>query len=263
MARIAYTTRERVKRALDSAQTARSDAQVDDAIYAATDSIHGLCHRRFFPELKTVTFDWPNRQSPTSWRLWLEQHEIIELTAATVGGTTLAVDDLKLYPPSGPPYDRVETDLSSTAAYTAGDTSQQAVALTGLYGFRNDEAAAGTLTGAVNGAADSVNVSDGSTIGIGSLLRIGAERMVVTGRRQLDTGQTLGGDLTAMANAAAVTVADGAAFAIGEIVLIDAERMLIIDIAGNTLVVKRAWDGTVLAGHTTGAAIYSPRTLRV
>jgi hypothetical protein len=265
MARIAYTTRERVKRALDSAQTARSDAQVDDAIAAATDSIHGLCHRRFYPELKTVTFDWPNRQSPTSWRLWLEQHELVELTAATAGGTTLAVDDLKLYPPSGPPYDRVETDLSSTAAYAAGATEQQAVALTGLYaGAPVVEASVAALAEALDPTETSVDVTDGSTIGIGSLLRVDTERMIVTGRRQLDTGQTLGGDgLTAMANNTAVPVGDGTAFAVGEIVLIDAERMIVIDVAGNTLVVKRAWDGTVLAAHTTGAAIYSPRTLLV
>jgi hypothetical protein len=39
--------------------------------------------------------------------------------------------------------------------------------------------------------------------------------------------------------------------------------MLIDDIAGNTLIVKRGWDGTVLAAHTTGATIYAPRTLTV
>ena len=59
MVGIAYATRERVKRALDSAHTSRTDAQVDAAILAATDSIHSLCNRVFYPEVKTVTFDWP------------------------------------------------------------------------------------------------------------------------------------------------------------------------------------------------------------
>jgi hypothetical protein len=43
---------------------------------------------------------------------------------------------------------------------------------------------------------------------------------------------------------------------------LDSERMLIVDIAGNNLTVKRAWDGTVLAAHT-GSSIYAPRTLTV
>jgi hypothetical protein len=60
-----------------------------------------------------------------------------------------------------------------------------------------------------------------------------------------------------------VPVASGSAFAVDEAILIDAERMLITDIAGNNLIVKRGWDGTVLAPHTTGAHVYAPRSLAV
>jgi hypothetical protein len=61
-----------------------------------------------------------------------------------------------------------------------------------------------------------------------------------------------------------VAVTDGTLFAIDEEIVIDAETMLITKIAGNNLVVKRAWDGSVLAAHTAPTAdIYAPRTLVV
>jgi hypothetical protein len=47
------------------------------------------------------------------------------------------------------------------------------------------------------------------------------------------------------------------------VLLIDSERMRIDDIAGNTLIVTRAWDGSTIAAHTAGATIYAPRTLTV
>jgi hypothetical protein len=101
-------------------------------------------------------------------------------------------------------------------------------------------------------------------VGVGSILRVDSERMIVTDRQQLTTGQVLGAPgLTAQANSVAVPVANGALFARDEVILIDAEKLLITDIAGNNLVVRRGWDGTVLAAHTAGATIYAPRTLTV
>lgn len=88
--------------------------------------------------------------------------------------------------------------------------------------------------------------------------------MIVTGKTLSDTGQDLGGPgLAAQANAVTVPVTTGSAYAVDEVILVDAERMLITDIAGNNLVVKRAWDGSVLAAHASGADIYAPRTLTV
>ena len=264
MVRIAYATRERVKRALDSAKTARTDAQVDSAILAATEDIYGRCHRTFYPELKTVAFDWPDRvQRVPSWRLWLDANELISITSFTSGGVVIPTDDLKLYPNSGPPYNRIEIDLGSSSALSAGDTHQQSISITGLYGYRNDEQTAGALTEALDASETAVDVTDSAGIGIGQLIRIGSERMVVTGKRSLTTGQTLQADLAAQANNTSVAVADGTAFAIGEVVLVGAERMLVLDVAGNTLIVKRQWDGTVLAVHTAGAVVYAPRTLTV
>jgi hypothetical protein len=68
--------------------------------------------------------------------------------------------------------------------------------------------------------------------------------------------------VSALASDVTIAVTTGTSYAVGEILLLDSERMLIVDIAGNNLTVKRAWDGTVLAAHT-GSTIYAPRRLTV
>jgi hypothetical protein len=68
--------------------------------------------------------------------------------------------------------------------------------------------------------------------------------------------------VSALASDVTIAVTTGTSYTVGEILLLDSERMLIVDIAGNNLTVKRAWDGTVLAAHT-GSTIYAPRRLTV
>ena len=87
--------------------------------------------------------------------------------------------------------------------------------------------------------------------------------MIVTDRAQLTTGQTLGADLTNQNNGTLVQIQNGTQAAAGEVILINSEKMLVEDIAGNTLIVRRAWDGSTIAAHTAGAPIYAPRTLTV
>lgn len=261
---VPYCTREDVKSALDSKETARNDVQVDGAIGSAALSVDELCKRaHFYPWQGTRRFDWPNSQRARAWRLWLDQHSLIELTGLTSGGTSIDAADVLLYPTGGPPYNRLELDLSTSAAFNAGATHQQSIHVTGLWGVADDAAPAGQITGAVDAAVTTVSVSDGSAVGVGTLLRAGDERMVVTARRAEPSGQTLGSVMQAQAKDVTVDVANGSVFAVGEVVLLDAERMLIIDIAGNTLVVKRAWDGSVLSTHDAGVQVYASRALTV
>ncbi|KUF18462.1 hypothetical protein [Streptomyces silvensis] len=263
-----YATREDVMRALDSKLTARNSAQVDRALESASRDIEALCHRRFYPELGTRLFDWPNAQGARPWRLWLDDSELVSVIALSSGGTVIASTDYLLEPNrSGPPFNRLEIDLDSNAAFGGGDTHQRDISITGLWGYRDDETAAGALAAAVSSASATTIAVDGpaaAVLGVGSVLRIGTERLLVTGRVMVDTGQSLGGSgLTAQANAVSVAVSDGAAFAVDEVLLVESERMLVVDIAGNTLTVKRAWDGSVLATHDAGVDIYASRALAV
>jgi hypothetical protein len=258
-----YATREDVKGALDIAETARSNAQIDRALGSATNSIEGLCNRRFYPEQRTMTWDWPNMQTARSWRLWLDSNELISLTSIVSGGITIPNGNVLLRPDDGPPFTRVELNLGGQSAFGSLDSYQRSITITGLYGHRNDEAPAGTLAAAVaSTSVAAVTVTDASAIGVGQILRIDTERLIVTGRRSVTTGQTQQGALTANLNATVLPVVDGTTLFPGEVITLDGERMLIVDITGNNLIVKRAWDGTVLATHT-GATVYAGRQLVV
>lgn len=261
-----YATREEIKAELDVKETARANARIDRALADATAAVEGLCHRRFYPEQDTRYFDWPGQQYARPWRLWLDDNEVISVTTLASGGTTIVAADYFLEPNrTGPPYNRIEIDLDSNAAYGGGDTHQRDITVTGLFGYRNDESTAGVTAEALDASEMGVDVdaATSAAVGVGSLLRIDSERVIVTSRAQLDTGQTLGGNLTNQNSVVTVAVQSGAAFAAGESILIDSERMLVEDIAGNNLTVRRAWDGSSIAAHTAGAVIYAPRTLTV
>lgn len=261
-----YCTREDIMRALDVQTTARHRRQIDAAIEAASRNVEGLCHRTFYPVTGTRYFDWPARPSGgyTPWVLRLDASELISATSVTSGGTTIPLDDINFEPNrSGPPFTRAEIKLSTSAAYGGGSTYQRDVQISGLFGYRNTETTLGATTAAVSSATATTLTVDGPTsavVGVGSILRIDSERLIVTERAQTSTGQT--GTLAAGKGNVTLTVANGAAFAVDEVILLDSERMRIDEIAGNVLTVERAYDGTVLAAHT-GATIYAPRALTV
>lgn len=262
-----YTTREIIKRGLDIAATARNDKQIDRCIESAARRIDGLCHRTFYPHVDTKYFDWPGDQGAVPWRLWLDDTELISATAVTSGGVAVPPANYNLEPNRvGPPYDRMEINISSSSALSSGSTYQRAISIAGLWGYSLDEIVMGVTVEALDAVETGVDVDAEASaeIGVGSILRIDTERLLVQGRSQLDTGQTLSGSgLTARKDDVVVPVPSGAAFAIDEIITLDGERMLIVDITGNNLTVVRAYDGTVLAVHATSVPVYAVRTLRV
>lgn len=262
-----YTTRETVKRALDIGETARNNRNIDRAIESAARRIDGMCHRTFYPYVATKYFDWPNFQRAVPWRLWLDDTELISINSLTSGGVLIPQGNYNLESNrTGPPYNRLEINISTSSALSAGSTYQRSIVIDGMWGYSNDETPAGTLVEALDDSETGIDV-DGQTsaeVGVGTILRVGDERMLVTNRTMLDTGQVVGAaGLTNNKNDQTVQVSDGALFAAEELITIDAERVLIVDIAGNNLTVLRAYDGSTLANHTAGTAIYAPRTLAV
>lgn len=260
-----YASRESVKSALDIANASRTDRQIDDALASATDKIHGDLHRVFYPQLATRYFDWPNYQRAGTQRLYLEQNELISVTTLVAGGQTLATASYWLEPDTGPPYTLIRTNLSASQVFASGVAGyQRAIALTGWFaGSPDDQAPAGTATEVMDATETDLDVSDGSLVGVGDLLVCDSERMVVTGKGVMDTTVNTGGALDALVSAQSIPVVDGTLFHVGEELVVDVERMLITDVVGNTLVVRRAWAGTVLAAHLSGADIYAARRLTV
>lgn len=242
---------------------------IDRAIASATVKVDQLCHRgdlvtrAFAPWIGTKYFDWPNDQSARSGRLWLDSNQLISLTSfQSPVGTTIPTSAVLLEPQrDGPPYSRIEIDRSSFYALGTNITSQRSVAITGVFGYQLDLRPAGTLSGGINAAVTTITgtpVTGG--YGVGDLLKIGTEYLFVTEKAWVSSAQT--SSLAASAAAQTLAVADGTVFVTGEELLLDAERVLVRDIAGNNLIVQRAWNGTTIAAHTT-TAVYWPRVLTV
>lgn len=259
MALVWFCTREDVKAALPISMTARMDRQIDQAIGSGARTIEGETHRFFRPVLDTRFFDWPNLNTGRSWRLWLDANELITATTVTVAGVAIPASDYFLEPDDyGPPYDRLEIDLASAAAFTsASGTHQRAIGILGLYGWDNTEEQVGQLTSELtNDPLDTASATWSTPhIGVGDVLRIDSERVVVSQKTMVDSGQNCS-TLTAVNNDVLITGITAGTIAIGQVILVDGERMLVVDVAGTTLVVKRAWDGTVLAAHSSGADIF-------
>lgn len=266
MGRVFYCTREEVQDAFDVREAADRSAQIDSAIASASDDIDGWLNRHkhgLAPRLATRYFPWPQLFTK-AYRLWLDENELISVSSLTSGGLTIASSDYFLEPVnSGPPYTNIEIDLSSSASFQPGNTAQRAIVITGLWGINDDQRPAGALAEPLDASETAVDVTDGSLVGVGSVLLVDAERMLVTGRAALSTGQTLVSTMDVNRADVTVDVADGTQLHVGETILIDAERMKIVDISGNNVTVKRAHDGSTLAAHLLGATIYAYRTLTV
>jgi len=264
-----YATREQVKKALDVSATADNHSKVDRAIAAATDSIEGMTNRVFYPLYETRKFDWPDehgRQGP--FRVLFGPNECISLDTFTAGGTVIPSNAyfLRNYADRPrPPYTYLEVDLASAYALAAGTSWQLSLVGTGLWGYRNDEIQPTTLLANVSDTTStSINISDSSKVDVGSLIRIGTERMLVTDVSWLYTGADVNQAITASSSDVGVHSSSGGAVKQGERIMVDNEMMLVYLITGSLYTVTRAYQGTVLAAHSaTPVAMYCPRTLTV
>jgi hypothetical protein len=268
MGRVFYCTRESVQDAFDVREAAHRSTQIDEAIASASDDIDGWLNRHkhgLAPRIATRYFPWPKRDYSPSWKLWLDENELISVTTLTSGGTVITSGDYFLEPVnSGPPYTHIELDLDSQASFSNTGTHQRAIEIIGTWGINDDQKAAGVLEAAVaDTTGTTVDITRADLVGVGSVLEVDTEKMLVIAKGSLDSTQDLGSAMNALKNDQTVDVTNGAAFFVGEQVLIDSERMRITEITGNNLTVIRAYDGSTLASHSLGAGVFVYRRLTV
>lgn len=252
-----YATRQDVKSALDIALTADYDAQVDSAIQAAAEDVDRLTHRRFYNVIETHRWDWPNFQGAYPWRLWFDAAELADTTVnvpvVTSGGNVISNSDIFWGPWNySPPFRFMELNRATSASFGQGDTPQQDVAIAGTFGYWTRTRAAGSLAAAVSSTtAATITVTDSSVVGVGDVITIDSESMLVQDCALADTGQQQTGSGVSTASDADVslTVGTGSDLHTGELVQLDSEFMLITSIAGNVCTVERAVNGSVLATH--------------
>lgn len=268
-----YCSREDVKSATDMQGTTYNNAQIDRAVQEAARNIDAHLHRKFYPEDKTLYFDWPAQSGQGGgfitypWKLYFDGNNNVSISSVeSPPGTTLNTAYFNLEPANyGPPYTYIEIQRDKSIAFGGAPTPQRAVKITGTWGYTTDTDTAGTLAAAVSSTtATSITISDASLVGVGDILIVDTERFIVQERSTITSGQTnTAGATTAVESDNAITVTDGTQVHAGEVILIDSEKMLIQDITGNVLTVKRGYDGTTLATHTTATTINVYRVLTV
>jgi len=262
-------TREMVMRAADIKLTPMSAAAVDRAIETASETVQSTLNVQFGVELRTDKFDWPNYDRAVPWKLYLAGSQIADVSSVvpvlTTGGVVIPASAI-LWGPwnQSPPYRWLELDRSQSYSFGQGSTPQQDIKILALYGYWNKWNSAGKIVSAISDTTGtSVSVSDSSLVGVGDVITIDSERMLVQNKSWLDTGQNqVSGLTTAKTSDVALGVTDGTQYDVDEVLLLDSERVLITDVVGNSLIVKRAWDGTVIATHS-GSDIYALRKLTV
>src|SRR4029077_20906629 len=81
----------------------------------------------------------------------------------------------------GPPYGRIDLKQSVYSAWPSG-ASQRAIVVAGVWGYRADEEPVGSLTAQLGAAAAATAAVTWTTarIGVGDILHIDAERMIIT-----------------------------------------------------------------------------------
>ena len=266
MTEVSYATREQVQAQLEILSTARASSVIDSKIRAASRGIEGLCHRRFYPEKKTLKFDWPNYQYADTWTLYLDGNDLISIDTMTSGGTAIPSTDYILRKGDDkdePPYTRIEINTSTNSVFQSGTTTQQSIVISGTWGYNDVDTT--VVTGSIYAPAvytdQVVYISSYAgtwDIGTNDIIKCGTELMIVKSKAMSAIGgQATTATLTANSADKLVGVTSGSAYAVGSVLLIGAERMRIDDIAGNNLLVTRAFDGTTLTTHSIGEAIYA------
>jgi hypothetical protein len=289
-----YANRDDVKRALDFEVTQVDDLRIDRALQSEAEAIDGGqgMRRFFYPVDATVYLDWPNYQYAYPWRYWFDQagyHDLWVMTSLqSPSGVAVPLWQVFLEPVNrkqGWPFTRMDLDRSTVAAWGAGPTPQHSIWAAGTWGWYNPQPA-GTITAAINSSVTTITVSDGSQAGAGDLLvvnpgtsaapfpaypgtagalgALSGERVIVTGKSTAATGLTQSGPGCSTASGAdnALSTTGSGSLNVGEVLLLGTEQMLVTDITGGVATVKRGWNGTVLAAHSS-AAVSAYRALSV
>jgi hypothetical protein len=267
-----YTSREDIKRAITIVGV-DNNPRIDRTIEAVSLRIEHWTRRFFIPKTETRLYRWPNPNG-RGWILWLDQGLIslttLQTKAQDSSPTTIAAADYFLEPANlGPPFDRIEIDLSSTSAFASGNTPQQSISVLGSWGYKADAKSVGTVASGLSSSSSAVSMvcSDSSLltgVSVGETLLIESEQIFVSQKVNAALASIkIDGALTKDQSEVSVTVDTGHGINDGEVILVDSERMYVESSTATVLTVKRAYDGSVLAVHSDNADVQTYRTLTI
>jgi len=291
-----YSNRYEAQRGVGFHPGVDANTAIDRALMTAKETIEGGLKRRFYPSDDTRFWDWPPQggSGPSGgtpadpWRLPLDDNDLVCLTAMVAGGLTIGLDQLFPYPWSNPAKGRpyftaLEIDRSTSASFgNYQQTPQQSLAATATWGYGADADPVSQLAADVGTSDTTITVTDGSQAGPGDLIVLGfargsapfpgsaphagaiapylGERVVIADATPVSTGLTQSGSgvTTAEDSDQALTWTGTGSLTAGEVITLDQEDMFIEKVLGGSATVRRAFNGTTLASHSS-AAIWAMR----
>ena len=271
-----YTSREKFKVAANISGGQWNDT-IERVIEASSRDVDRWTRRHFIPKTQTRLYRYPQPRPGVASVLWLDQDLLsvttLQTQAQNTSPTTISSSDYFLEPNNPEPdgntrYNRIEIDLSSTAAFEAGDTPQRSISVAGSWGWGNSTQSSGAIddSGGISSSDTALIVSDASKIDVGDTLLIDSEQIFVSDRSFAARASILldmGSDLAATNATVTVTLDSSHGIVAGEVIRIDSEQMYVVSVSTNDLTVIRAWDGSVLASHSNNTAIHVNRTLTI
>lgn len=181
-----YTTREAFKASTEIESTyTTKDARIDDCIEGASREVDGLCSfpsGGFFPSIATEYFDWPYKDMAAVNELPLDLY-LLTLTALTAdnGAKVIAPANVFLEPRRlGPPYTKIAISKSAGDFFSNFGTEQQAIAVTGTWGYSSATKPTSTLNGAINASVTAIVMTSVTLVGVGDTILIDSEAMFVS-----------------------------------------------------------------------------------
>jgi hypothetical protein len=266
-----YIGRQAVKDAAGYKGDSRN-MEVDRVIEGVSRDFDRATRRFYIPKTETRLYRWPPHQMGSGWKLYLDQDllAVTTLQAKAQDGTptTIASTDYFLEPNNVPPYQAIEIDLSSSAAFESGDTPQRSISVAGRWGYSEDTKSAGTVDGsglASGTTATEFAVSNGSLVDAGLTLLIESEQLYISDVQPAALGaiQTNDGSFTADDSDVTLTLDSSHGVLVGERIRLESEELFVRAVSTNDLTVDRAVNGTVLAAHSTNTPVHVFRTVTV
>jgi hypothetical protein len=145
---------------------------------------------------------------------------------------------------------------------------EDGIEIPGRWGKYEEDAALGLTGTQATAVITTLEVTNGSLISPGMILKIGDEQEYVTeGNGSKNSPAATAA--TSLVNGSiyeadsSIAVDNGAEFNAGEVIQIDVEDMKILKVNGNMLAVERGWNGTTPADHANDEGIGVYRTFTV
>lgn len=246
----AYASVESCKSAINI-QTSSLDELILEHVLAASRDLDLELGRRFFPYTGMNPYRWPPLHVAYSWRVWTGEDLLsvssLQVAAAGQNAQPVTLTHYFLEPAdAGPPYNRVEVDLSSSDVFQAGPTPQRSVQITGAWGYCSTLVSGGVLGAAISSTtATSITLTPPIKAEQGDVLLIDQEALYV------DVSPSLSGGIAVVQRGVngttAATHLNGATVSKYQAPL-DIRRMVRADALASFAQDQASWGRTIGAG---------------